>query len=520
MTTPSLVQKIGGNANSTTATATLAAAPTAGNELRAITTAQISRTVSMPSGWTQIASKTGSQVQLAVWQKTSDGSETSTTVTASVSGLLSILVSEWANASPNVDTPVTGNTASASSPLSYGPSGSPSDPNAVPFVAMSWRGHGSGYTPSSGWTWGGITSGSFSNSSFVYQTTAPNSAVSGTLTYTDVNENGFDFLWAAVWIPSPLPAALAGTADLTFTDTATPAGVGALIGSAALALAASAVIAAAGALSGSANLSTTATGVLRATGALLGNADLVYTATGVASSGVGVHGTADLVFTTAATIQAAGELSGYSGLAFTASGTPSASGALVGPAHFTFATSADIRAFGALAGDADISFAAQAKPTQGYPPDPRYFVQLAPRPFYAALESRSFLAQLSARTFYILSDPNMTPTFDTKDPRETVVLTFDASADLEAGETLTAVSNVDVTMMRGSDPDASAIVSEEVINPAQITVGSATIAAGHGVQAIASAGLTGCWYLIAITCATSNPDKILTLKGILQVSSS
>lgn len=155
-----------------------------------------------------------------------------------------------------------------------------------------------------------------------------------------------------------------------------------------------------------------------------------------------------------------------------------------------------------------------------YVPDGRYYVQIAARPFYADLEPRSFLAQLPARTFYILSDPNMTPTFDTKDPRETVVLTFDATADLATGETLTAVREVDVTMMRGSDPDASAIVSEEVINPSQITIGSATIAAGHGVQAIASAGLTGCWYLIAITCATSNPDKILTLKGILQVSSS
>lgn len=316
------------------------------------------------------------------------------------------------------------------------------------------------------------------------------------------------------------PGPISGAADLGFTASATASATGSLIGSAVLAIAASAVIAAAGALSGSANLSTTATGVLRATGALLGNADLVYTATGVASSGVGVHGTADLVFTTAATIQAAGELSGYSGLAFTASGTPSASGALAGPANLTFTTSGDLTAFGVLSGDADISFAAQAKPTQGYPPDPRYFVQLAPRPFYAAIESRPFLAQLSARTFYILSDPNMTPTFDTKDPRETVVLTFDASADLADGETLTAVNNVDVTMMRGSDPDASAIVSEEVINPSQITVGSATIAAGHGVQAIASAGLTGCWYLIAITCATSNSNKILTLKGILQVSSS
>jgi hypothetical protein len=47
-----------------------------------------------------------------------------------------------------------------------------------------------------------------------------------------------------------------------------------------------------------------------------------------------------------------------------------------------------------------------------------------------------FYGALRARTFYILSNPVMTPIFDTQDPRETVVLTFDVSNDLAHGETL------------------------------------------------------------------------------------
>lgn len=358
MTTPSLVQQAGGNANSTTATATLSAAPTAGNQLRAITTAQITRTVTMPSGWTQIATQTGGQVQLAVWQKTSDGSETSTTATSTVSGFMSIAVSEWANSAPNVDTPVTGNTASASSPLSYGASGSPSDPNSLPFMAMSWRGHGSGYTPSSGWTWGGITSGSLANSSFVYQTTAPNTAVSGTLTYTNTNEDGFDFLWAAVWIPSPTSSALVGEADVAFSATATGSLIGQLGGSAALAFAASAVIAAAGALIGAGNFSTSVTATPQAAGKLVGSSNVAFSASATPT----LTGSANAAFSAGATAKGAGSLAGTSNLAFSATATPQVSGGLAGTAPLSFSATGAITGAAPISGSANTAFSATAAP--------------------------------------------------------------------------------------------------------------------------------------------------------------
>jgi len=105
------------------------------------------------------------------------------------------------------------------------------------------------------------------------------------------------------------------------------------------------------------------------------------------------------------------------------------------------------------------------------------------------------------------------------------VLTFDASSDLAAGETLTGTPTIAITMQRGSDPGSADVVTEPEINTQQIIIPladgtQATIAAGHGVQAIASTGLDGCWYLAAITCTTSNPEKVLTLKGVLKVSAS
>lgn len=110
----------------------------------------------------------------------------------------------------------------------------------------------------------------------------------------------------------------------------------------------------------------------------------------------------------------------------------------------------------------------------------------------------------------------MTTKLDTKDPRETVVLTLDATPELASGETLTGSPEVAVTMERGSDPDAESIITGATINNAPIT--GTSIQTGQCVQAIASGGLSGCWYLIAITCTTSNPEKVLTLKAILPVS--
>lgn len=113
----------------------------------------------------------------------------------------------------------------------------------------------------------------------------------------------------------------------------------------------------------------------------------------------------------------------------------------------------------------------------------------------------------------------MTQSFPAKDPRETVVLTFNATPELDTGETLTAITRTDVGTSYGTDASAASVISGGQITEESITIGTTTIAAGNAVQAIASSGLNDCGYLIAITCATTNPNKILTLKGVLPVSS-
>lgn len=160
-------------------------------------------------------------------------------------------------------------------------------------------------------------------------------------------------------------------------------------------------------------------------------------------------------------------------------------------------------------------------PPSGYAPDGQYYVAIAARPFYATLATRSFYAATVARPFYIMSNPDMSPNFSTLDPRETQVLTFDASNDLADGETLTSINEVTVTAQFGTGATLPALTGQ-IINGMPVTVEvngkSVTIATGCAVQVVASGGVSGCGYLISITCATSNTDKVLTLKGILPVS--
>jgi hypothetical protein len=117
----------------------------------------------------------------------------------------------------------------------------------------------------------------------------------------------------------------------------------------------------------------------------------------------------------------------------------------------------------------------------------------------------------------------MTPNFDTLDPRETLVLTLDASAELANGAILTAIETMTATQQSGPTGTAPTLAGQ-LINTQPITLTfngvPITIAVGAAVQVVASGGTSGCRYLIAATCTTSNPDKILTLKGILPVSAS
>lgn len=108
--------------------------------------------------------------------------------------------------------------------------------------------------------------------------------------------------------------------------------------------------------------------------------------------------------------------------------------------------------------------------------------------------------------------------FPTKDPKETWPLTFDASSELADGETLTGVTNTTVTLLRGTDDQPQNVVTGAAVNTDALTVGPYAIAAGKGVQAIATGGNDDCEYLIRITCSTSNPDKKPTLKAVLPVA--
>jgi hypothetical protein len=159
-------------------------------------------------------------------------------------------------------------------------------------------------------------------------------------------------------------------------------------------------------------------------------------------------------------------------------------------------------------------------PPAGYAPDGHYYAALAARPFYATLAARPFYAPAWARPFYILSNPDVTPTFDTLDPAETQVLTLDASADLDDGETLTSIKSITATQQAGVSETALVLTGGTINGAAlNLTVNGkpVTIAIGCGVQVIASGGSSGCRYLVAATCLTSNPNKVLTLKGILPV---
>lgn len=114
---------------------------------------------------------------------------------------------------------------------------------------------------------------------------------------------------------------------------------------------------------------------------------------------------------------------------------------------------------------------------------------------------------------------NPLPQLDLKDPRETVVITLDATAMLAAGETLTGTPSVSVTTLIGTDSTPSLVVANPIINSVALTLlNGKTIAIGSAVQAVCSAGVFASQYWICITCPTSNPNKTLVLKAMLPMS--
>lgn len=332
------------------------------------------------------------------------------------------------------------------------------------------------------------------------------------------------------------PSGLAGAASLAFAATAAAVGNAAAGGAANLALAATAAIKGAGALVGSASLGLTAAASLKAAGALVGAAALAFTATGTPVRPSGLAGSAPLAFTATARPNGSSSLAGSGNIAFATSGALAGIAVAGGAADIAFTADGRLAAIGLLAGNGDLAFIAHGVPSASaalggvasfaftaagtaralgatLPVDDRYYAALPARPFYAAMPFRSF---------YAMSDPNITPTLDAKDPNESVVVTLDATADLEDDEVLTEISKTEVVLVYGNDPDPSGFASDAQINGAPVTTkksdgSTVTIATGKGLQFIAAGGIDG-RYRVKFTCATSNADKTLVLKGILPVS--
>lgn len=100
-----------------------------------------------------------------------------------------------------------------------------------------------------------------------------------------------------------------------------------------------------------------------------------------------------------------------------------------------------------------------------------------------------------------------TQRFDTKDPSESVVLSFDFTLGLVGVEALTGLPTVAVRVLTGTDS-----------NPTAIFNGNAAIdSTAKLVLVPVQAGVDGVDYDIVVTISTTNTKKVLALGGILPV---
>ncbi len=130
-------------------------------------------------------------------------------------------------------------------------------------------------------------------------------------------------LRSRIYVSAPASGAIAGSANLVFSNTGTLLGAGALAGAANLAFTNTGTLLGAGALAGSSALAFTNTGTLLGTGALAGASNLAFTNTGTLTGGAAgdIAGTVALSFTNTGTLTGAGALAGQSALGFSLSGT-------------------------------------------------------------------------------------------------------------------------------------------------------------------------------------------------------
>jgi hypothetical protein len=98
-------------------------------------------------------------------------------------------------------------------------------------------------------------------------------------------------------------------------------------------------------------------------------------------------------------------------------------------------------------------------------------------------------------------------TFDVKDPTESWPLTFNFAPDLAAGETLTGTPSITVTVLQGTDPSPQAILNGPAAFDQTLTM----------VIQPSIGGLNGVDYQLIMTVPTTNPAKVLTLRGRLPI---
>lgn len=97
--------------------------------------------------------------------------------------------------------------------------------------------------------------------------------------------------------------------------------------------------------------------------------------------------------------------------------------------------------------------------------------------------------------------------FPIKGLSEKVPLTFDFTADLPSGVTLTGTPTLTVSVTTGADASPSDILNGSA------GFNSASTQVIQGVQG----GLNGVGYTITCTCPTTQSNLTLTLVGLLQV---
>ena len=250
-------------------------------------------------------------------------------------------------------------------------------------------------------------------------------------------------------------------------------------------------------------------------------------ASGAATSTLPAVGNASISAIGAGQVSSRNAAAGQTSIRLSASGKAAASLSASGIASAAMQASGTAQATLTAAGAFSVipSASGLISPQAIYSADGQFYAKQPAAYFYAASAPSFFYAPQPATYFYALASDMTTPTFSAKHPASKRVATFDATANLASGETLTSIISTTVTVIRGTDPNPSAVVAANpapTINATQITVltpsGPVTIASGSAAQCNLTGGLDGTWYLISFVCTTSNPNKVLTLEAILPVS--